>query len=107
MTTDVETSVQYALSNPGSAAKQKKSSAMVASTNGAMSRYCEIEKIGVISALTRPTTIAAMSVTTIDCSRAISVAASDEMNRNVKVAASRPMRLASSKPDAPESRPEN
>ena len=30
----------------------------VASTNGAMSRYCEIDRIGVTSAVTRPTTSA-------------------------------------------------
>ena len=44
--------------------RESNSSATVASTNGAMSRYSEIDRIGVASALTSPTTMPASSVTT-------------------------------------------
>src|SRR3954468_4228582 len=71
-----------------------------------MSRYCEIDRIGVTIAVTRPTTRPATSVTTSDRSRAISAAASEEMMRNVSVAASRPTRFESSRPATPETRPE-
>src|ERR671929_204808 len=55
-----------------------------------MSRYWEIERIGVTMAVTTPTTMPATSVTTSDLRRAISAAASDEITRNVSVAAPRP-----------------
>jgi hypothetical protein len=71
-----------------------------------MSRYSEIERIGVMSAFTSPTTIPARSVTTSDWSRAISAAASEEITRNVSVFASTPTRFESSRPAMPARSPE-
>src|SRR4029453_8004871 len=82
------------------------SSAIVASTKGAMLRYSEIEVIGVASALTSPTTSAAKKVTTSDLSPAIRAAARDEITRKVRLTASRPTRSESSSPETPERIPQ-
>ena len=65
-----------------------------------------MDKIGVTSALTSPITMAAKKVTVIERRRPISVAASEEITRKVRVAASRPTRFDNSRPAAPDSRPE-
>ena len=62
--------------------------------------------IGVISASTRPITIAATNVIAIDRRRPISAAASDEITRKVSVVASSATRSASSTPAKPDRTPQ-
>ncbi len=59
-----------------------------------------------IPASTTPMMIAAMNVTQIEDSRAISAAASDEITRKVRVVASRATRSASRMPDRPATTPQ-